>query len=277
MNPTAKALWFVEAHLASELSLDEIAKVAGVSRYHMSRAFGAAAGRSLQRYIRGRRMTHAARTLASGANDILTVALDVGYGSHEAFTRAFREEFGVTPEAVRAQAHVDNLKLVEALRMDETLLTHLEPPRFENGKRLLIAGLSERYDESTTANIPAQWQRFGPYLGHVPGQIANIAYGVVWNSDDEGNVDYVTGVEVKDFTSLPPELAHVRVAEHRYAVFSHREHISMIRRTWYTILNKWLPESGHRLADAPEFERYDEKFDARTGNGGLEIWVPVEG
>ena len=41
------------------------------------------------------------------------------------------------------------------------------------------------------------------------------------------------------------------------------------------IFNDWLPTSGHRPADAPVFERYDDRFDSRTGHGGFEIWVPV--
>ena len=50
------------------------------------------------RYMRGRRLSEAARVLANGGADILTVALDFGYGSHEAFTRAFRRsQFGVNP------------------------------------------------------------------------------------------------------------------------------------------------------------------------------------
>ena len=68
----------------------------------------------------------------------------------------------------------------------------------------------------------------------------------------------------------------MRIPEHRYAVFSHTEHISTIRRTITAIWNQWLPQSGLKVADAPSFERYDEKFDPATGNGGLEIWVPVK-
>ena len=104
MNPVAKALWYIENNFAGELTLDAIAGVAGVSRFHASRAFGEAIGRPITHYVRGRRLTEAAKALASGAQDILTVALEVGYGSHEAFTRAFREQFGVTPETVRARA-----------------------------------------------------------------------------------------------------------------------------------------------------------------------------
>jgi AraC family transcriptional regulator len=276
MNPVAKALWFIESHSAQDLTLDDVANAAGVSRYHMSRVFGIAIGCSVIRYVRGRRLTEAARTLSSGAPDILAVALDAGYGSHEAFTRAFCDQFGTTPEILRARGNLNGIELMEPIKMDETLLTNLEPPRVENLKTLLIAGLSERYDSKTSAGIPAQWQRFTPYLGHIPGQIGGTAYGVLCNSDDAGNTDYISGVEVSDFSRVPSELSHLRIPEQRYAVFAHRDHISTIRQTWYTIWNKGLPESGHQPAEGPEFERYGEEFDPRTGTGGFEIWIPIK-
>ena len=280
-NPVAKALWYIENNFAGALLLDEIANVAGVSRYHVSRAFGEAIGRPITGYVRSRRLTEAAKALASGATDILTVALEVGYGSHEAFTRAFREQFGLTPESVRAQRHVDNIELVEAHNMDmvtnHSVLKELAEPRFESRKAFLAAGLSARYDyESCGGGIPAQWQRFAAYLGSVPGQLGSDAYGVRYNSDDDG-LDYLCGVEVGEFSQLPPELSRVRVPANRYAVFTHYGHISAIRSTWSTIWSKWLPKSGHQLADAPDFERYDARFDPRSGNGAVEIWVPLKG
>lgn len=277
MNPVEKALWFVESHFAGDITLDEIAAVAGVSRHHMVRAFGAATGRSVMRYVRGRRLSEAARALAEGAPDILAVALDAGYGSHEAFTRAFRDQFGTTPEAVRAEARLDTLALVEPIKMNESLFATLEPPRFETGKPLLIAGLSERYNDETIANVPSQWQRFAPHLGALPGQVGRATYGVCCNGDNDGNIDYIAGVEVADFSDLPGGFARLRIPAQRYAVFTHRGHISDIRRIWKTIWAKWLPESGHEVADAPTFERYGERFDPRSGTGGFEIWLPIKG
>src|ERR1700726_3526439 len=133
MNPAQKALWFIESHLANQLTLDDIAAIGGVSRFHMVRAFAAATGLSVMRYVRARRLSEAARALANGAPDILGVALDAEYGSHEAFTRAFREHFGLTPDAVRAQRCLDSLNLQGPLSMDSTLREDLAPPRFETG------------------------------------------------------------------------------------------------------------------------------------------------
>ena len=108
------------------------------------------------------------------------------------------------------------------------------------------------------------------------GQIDRTAYGVRYNSDDEGNFDYLCGVEVCHFSRLSASLTAIRVPAQKYTVFRHCEHISTIRSTWMTIWNKWLPESGHEVVDAPDFERYGEEFDGRTGNGGLELWLPIQ-
>ena len=275
MNPAQKALWYIESHLAGALTLDEIAGVAGVSRFHMVRAFAAATGFSVMRYVRARRLSEAARALAGGAPDILSLALEADYGSHEAFTRAFRDHFGMTPETVRA-SRPDTIKLQEPIVMDSTLIDNLQPPRFETSKPLLIAGLGERYTWESGAAIPGQWQRFRQAEPDIPGRVGGVAYGVCCNGDDAGNFDYIAGVEVSDFSDLPREFAKVRIPEQRYAVFTHKDHISTIRRTVNTIWNAWLPASDLKAADAPNFERYGEDFDPVTGNGGLEIWLPVK-
>ncbi|OCK60790.1 AraC family transcriptional regulator [Bradyrhizobium sp. LMTR 3] len=276
MNPAQKALWYIESHLAEPLTLDEVANIAGVSRFHLVRAFAAATGLSVMRYVRARRLTKAAQALAAGAPDILSLALEADYSSHEAFTRAFRDHFGTTPEAVRAATCLDHLKLQEPIMMDSTLLDTLKPPRFETSKPLLIAGISERCThENGGAGIPNQWEQFHHKVDDIPNRVGKVAYGVCCNGDDSG-FDYIAGVEVADFSDLPREFARVRIPEHKYAVFTHAEHISTIRRTVNTIWNHWLPASGMKAADAPSFERYDEKFDPATGNGGLEIWIPVK-
>jgi len=278
MNPAQKALWYIESHLRSPLTLDEIATIAGVSRFHLVRAFAEATGFSVMRYVRARRLSEAARELAAGAPDILTLALDADYGSHEAFTRAFRDHFGVTPEMVRATTCLNTLKLQEPITMISTALDHIDPPRTATGKAFLVAGISERYKlgNGGGAGIPNQWHDFHQQSANIPRQLGKLAYGVCCNGDDAGNFDYVAGVEVADFSELPREFARVRIPAQKYLVFTHKDHISSIRRTVNTIWNRWLPQSGMTIADAPNFERYDESFDALTGNGGLQIWVPVK-
>ena len=126
------------------------------------------------------------------------------------------------------------------------------------------------------AGIPSQWERFLPHFGHITGAVQGIAYGVIYNSDDAGNIDYLCGVEVSEFPSHPAEFTRLRVPPQRYAVFEHKDHISSIGSTWQHVWNHGLSEAGYRATDGPAFERYDERFDGSTGVGGLELWVPVK-
>jgi AraC family transcriptional regulator len=275
MDPIQKALWYIEGHFEGELSVEDIARAADVSRFHLARMFSLSLGLSPMAYARARRLTQAARALASGAPDILAVALAHGYGSHEAFTRAFRDQFGATPEQVRAKGALDGLNLQEPIRMNTQTKANLAAPRFEAGRALLIAGLSARYRQGGDPAIPSQWQRFAPHLGRVPGQVGDVAYGVCANFDNDGAFDYMCGVEVTRFSDLPRDFASIRIPEQRYAVFTHSGHIAAITSTFGAIFGQWVPSSGHKAADAPMFERYDDRFDARTGNGEVEIWLPL--
>jgi AraC family transcriptional regulator len=276
VSVTSKALWYIESHLSSELSLDAVAEVACVSRFHLSRAFAASTGTSLAGYMRARRLSEAAKALVQGAPDILSVALDAGYGSHEAFTRAFRQHFGLTPEQLRSQAHPEDITLQEPIRMDQQTTTPLASPRLVKSDAMLIFGLGQRCPAVGNPAIPSQWNSFLPHLGQIDRQIGNIAYGVIYNSDDSGSYDYICGVAVHEFPAYPPEFTRLRIPPQSYAVFEHRDHVAAIAGTWKAIWEQGLADSGFQALDGPAFERYDEHFDGRTGLGGLEIWVPVK-
>jgi len=276
MNPVEKALWFIERHLATNIALEDIARSAGISKFHMTRSFSKATDRSVMRYVRARRLSEAAKALLSGAPDILSVSLDASYNSHEAFTRAFRSEFGLTPEAVRARGEGAAVALVEPLKLDDNHTVHLNAPRLENRDRLLISGIGQRYTCETSAAIPSQWQRFLPYLGRIPMQIETAAYGVRCNDDSAGNFDYVCGVPVTDFSRSFPTWTCLRVPEQTYAVFYQADHVSSIRSAWNLIWNQWLPESEYQAVDAPCFEVYGEQFDSTAGQGGFQLWIAVK-
>ncbi len=268
-NPVGKALWFIESLLTADVSLDDLARIGGVSRHHMVRAFGCATGQSIVHYVRGRRLTEAARLLANGPPDVSAVALEYGYASHEAFSRAFFDQFGIAPETVRAQRHLDHLELVEPVRIDDTIAVTLSPPRLQVRGPTLIAGLGQRYCPQTSGAMPVLWQRLRALLGRIPGQVGRAIYGVRCNDDTAGNLDYVCGVEVADLSSLPSDLHRLRIPEQRYLVFAHRGSARDASRTWHAIWNHWLPQSGHTALPAPDFEH------AEPGRADMEIWVPV--
>lgn len=163
----------------------------------------------------------------------------------------------------------------------QTSATKLEPPRFENGKPLLIAGLRKIYAPTAMTNILAQWQTFAPYIGKISGQTGRTAYGVCWQAAESASIEYLTGVEVSTFAGLPDDFTVVSLPAAQYAVFAHRGHVSKLYETCDAI-SKWLPESGYLPAAAADaetpvfFERYSEEFDPQTGMGGMEVWVSLQ-
>ncbi|MFA1621446.1 GyrI-like domain-containing protein [Rhizobium mongolense] len=278
MSAIGRAIWFIESHSASDISLDDISDAAGLSRYHLSRVFGLVTGHSISGYLRGRRLSAAALALIGSSSSILEVALGASYGSHEAFTRAFRDQFGITPDAARKQGHVRNLALVEPIKMDPARLNELEEPRFETLPPMLFAGLQEAYGYGGNAAIPSLWQKFNSYFGNISGQRGNAAYGICTHIQGETETfRYMAGAEVTDAGDLPEGFTTLKVPGQRYAVFTHRGHVSAIAATMHHIFGTWLPASGLKHAEMPDmFERYDERFDPHTGMGITEIWIPVK-
>jgi AraC family transcriptional regulator len=157
----------------------------------------------------------------------------------------------------------------------ETPPVHLDPPTFEDGDAMLIAGLQGHFNRDTAGQIPAQWLRFFPHIGHVPGQIGSIAYGVCLLSPD--GFDYLSGVQVANSTGLPADFNVVSIPAQRFAVFAHHGHVSKLGETCDAIERQWLPRSHfHHPANSPDlFERYGEGFDPKTGTGDIEVWVPI--
>ena len=274
MAAVQRALWYIESHSGQALALTDVARAAGVSTFHLSRLFQTATGWSVVKYLRMRRLSQAAVTLAAGATDILDVALSAGYGSHEAFTRAFGDAFGKTPEEVRKQASLDGVNTVSPLRVIQEPAPLLSALRVETIGPLLLSGISHVYRASDTAGIPSQWQRlFDQRADRVP---AAPAYGVFVAGDDDGCVEYLAGHPLSRLAEARPGHHTLRLAERRYAVVRHAAHIGSIPLTWRAMMDDWLPASGLRAVDAPDFERYDASFDTATGEGGVDICVPIE-
>lgn len=91
----------IESNLSADLSLEALARHAGLSPYHLHRIFRALVGEPLKEYVRRLRLERAAHELAFGARPIIQIALDAGYETHESFTRAFRAALGTAPSEYR--------------------------------------------------------------------------------------------------------------------------------------------------------------------------------
>jgi AraC family transcriptional regulator len=273
MRAVERTVWYVESHLSTAMSLDDIAAIAGLSKFALTRTFLATTGHTVLAYVRARRLTEAVKLLQRGAPRVLDVALSVGYGSHEAFSRAFRDHFGLTPVEVRCGHH--HPSLTEAIDVSSNESRPVLAPRFSNRNGFKVAGFSQRFAMQNMTGVPALWQSFGQHIGAIPGEVPGVAYGVCYNADRD-SFDYLCGVEVQSSLGLPRGFSVLELPPNHYAIFHHSGHISDIQAIMRAIFSDWLPISGHQAAAAPVFERYGQEFNPRTGEGGFDIYVPLK-
>ena len=272
-----KALWLIEGNLQNPVSLREIAAAVGVSEFHLCRAFTHALGQPVMRYLWRRRLTRAAEALVGGRESVLMLALEAGYAGPEAFARAFRAEFGLSPRALRAKGGLDGLELTQARRMTAMTTTILGAPKVEVMASRRFAGPVQRYTMQTRSGIPAQWVAYNRTGERVPGAGVKDYYGLSFGYDEAaGSFDYLCGQEVAAGAALPSGFGSVGI-EGAYARFATQGHISTMQAVWEEVYGVWLLKPEYRARRGASVEYYPPQFDGMTGAGGFEVWVPVEG
>ena len=270
------ALWYIETNLRKELDLDEIAAAAGVSRYHMCRAFSACFGIPPIQYSRRRRMTEAAALLRSGRHAIIDVAICCGYESQASFSRSFEAVLGLTPGRVRAGSAPIATRLQEALVMNTAKSDKPSPLRFVPRGAFRVAGLARRYTIETNGAIPGQWAEVVPRLEEIVGRVDDRSYGVCFAPDEDGAFAYMAGVEIDRSAVLPSDFESLRIDAASYAVFAHRGSAASLRDTVMAVWDRGLSSHGLVPASAPDFELYPAGYDPLDASGTVEIWVPID-
>ena len=96
-----QSLTFIEEHLTEEIYTEELANIAGLSPFYFQRLFKRLVNKTVQEYVKLRRLAKVIENLGNTEQRILDVALDYGFTSHANFTRAFKETYGITPEEYR--------------------------------------------------------------------------------------------------------------------------------------------------------------------------------
>ena len=112
------AVEYIEAHLGEPLTLDAIAQATHYSKYHLHRCFVESLGITVAGYIWRRRLTEAARQLALTDRRIVDIAIECGFGSQQAFARAFKTSYKQPPHRFRCESAFYPLQL-PALLADE--------------------------------------------------------------------------------------------------------------------------------------------------------------
>jgi AraC family transcriptional regulator len=118
-------LVYIQANLEQELSLAALAKRANLSPYHFHRLFRAVVGETVKQYVQRLRLEQAAFRLKIQTRSVIDIAFDVGYNSHESFTRAFRRHFGIAPKQYKTENRLR--RLPAPMAGTDSALINLQP------------------------------------------------------------------------------------------------------------------------------------------------------
>ena len=147
-------------------------------------------------------------------------------------------------------------------------------PRIEYGNEMLLVGLRQIHAfANLSTDIPKQWVAFKTEFELA--RKSAVTYGAICGVSPEG-MEYMCGVEVPAFDTAHATAGKLIVPKQKYAVFVHEGHITEIGASWDAILHQLMPALKLEDAHTPSFERYDQRYDARSGNGIVEIWCPIK-
>lgn len=297
----------IDRHLDTPLDLAQLADVAHFSRFHFHRVFAAWMGETLGDYARRRRLETAALRLACRADEaILDIALATGFGSGEAFARAFKLKFGCTPTAWRAGVGAKNASMLTAMRQrrqDSNPDQAMRNADQENGPNFQHHGYSNPFYRETPMQVtildlpPASvaCQRhigpYGPAIGafwrdtvapwmQSHGLADATCYGVGHDDPSITPPDkcrYDACVALPDGFQAGGRASITTLPGGRYAVAQFKGPSSAIAETWTRMTHEWLPASGLQWDERPCFERFSAAtaMDPATGEFSCEICIPV--
>lgn len=275
----------IERAPGETLDVAAFASAAGTTEYHLRRMFSTLAGVTLGDYIRRRRMTLAASEVVAG-RPLLDVAVAFGYGSAEAFTRAFTAVHRATPRDVRtsggplsAQSVIRFRITVEGTNTMDTRI--IERPAFAlvgHAVRvpLIHVGINPHIQAHITSLPAGEHLRLKTLSGTEPAGLLQVTDDVDADSAEGSELTYLHGVAVSATAEHPADLDVIDVAPGNWAVFrSTGPHPEALQTTWAATASEWFPSNPWRLRPGPSIvailDRVEDFSTATT-----ELWLPIE-
>ncbi|MFJ3956281.1 GyrI-like domain-containing protein [Arthrobacter sp. NPDC090010] len=274
----------IEQNLGESIDVAAFAQRHGTTEYHLRRMFSSLAQMPLSEYIRNRRMTLAGAALAAGEPNLLDVAVRYGYGSAEAFGRAFRAVHGVSPAEVRRQG--GPLSTQSTLRFRLSVeggtpmdVTITERPEFiltghAAQVPLIHEGVNPHIQAHIAAIAPEEHLRLKQLSNTDPGGILAVTADLDPDAPEGSMLTYLHGVAVESGTVLPEDLDTIRLEAGVWAVFGSRGAFpEALQKVWAATATDWFPSNPWRLRPGPSIVRYLEFTESHAS---CELWLPVE-
>ncbi|MEU7184966.1 AraC family transcriptional regulator [Streptomyces sp. NPDC045369] len=295
LEPLNEALDHIEAQIRRRIEVAELARIAMTSEYHFRRMFSALAGMPLSEYIRRRRLTVAGAEVLSKDRTLLDIAVRYGYGSGEAFARAFRAVHGVGPSEARrdgaplhAQPRMSFRLVVEGSSSMRYRIVKKEQfrvvgkkarvPLVHQGANPAIVEFVRSIDQETMQRITALSDQQPEGLvavcddldpSRAEGTELDYYHGVVTRSgplDDAPDAPDQDDLEDLDTLVVPPGT---------WAVFENSGPFpEALQILWRDVFTQWFPSNPYQSRPGPEILR--TRLSENGNQADAELWIPVE-
>jgi predicted transcriptional regulator YdeE/effector-binding domain-containing protein len=146
-------------------------------------------------------------------------------------------------------------------------------PKIEVKPAFTIVGMRS-FGKNESGEITAMWARLGPRWSEFRNRASGDAYGVCFEANDDGDFEYIAGVDVTSDKDLPEGMVSRRIPASKYAVFPCT--LATISKAYGDAFSNWLPQSGHRRRHSPDFELYDENFDPSDAESVMYVYIPID-
>lgn len=267
-----RVLQYIHENPAGDLSLDTLAEVAHLSRFHWHRVFQAISGETCAQAVRRIRLHRAATWLVAGDEPVAEIAARVGYPNLQSFTRAFSERFGVPPAMFRKDGRSCLPHKLKSLGKFIMFAVDLDKvPKRRLGAILhqgAYTGIGQCFEKlQATATAKNLWPR-------VRGMIA-VHYDDP-NVVDEKELRCHAGLLIDDEQSLPEGLEEVSLPAGECAILHYKGPYTAIKVAYDYLYGDWLPKSGREPADSPPYEVYiNDPADTEESELLTDIVVPL--
>ncbi|MEU6272024.1 AraC family transcriptional regulator [Streptomyces populi] len=278
-----QALEHIERHLGQDIEVEELARIAATSEYHLRRMFSALAGMPLSEYVRRRRLTLAGAEVLAGRETLLEIAVRYGYGSGEAFARAFRAMHGIGPgEARRTGAALDSQSrmafrlTVEGSSSMRYRVVHKADFTVVGLKArvpLVHSGPNQAIIDFVRGIAPGTLERLEKLSDQEPHGIVAVCDDLDPGRAEGTELDYYQGVITS--VAAPGGTTALAVPAGTWAVFTTSGPApEAVQELWRDVFTEWFPSNPYRGRPGPEILRIRMSPDG--GAADAELWLPVE-
>jgi AraC family transcriptional regulator len=249
-----RAEQLLEQRLDDQITPAELASAASFSLHHFHRIFRAQLGESVLQRVRRLRLERAARQVRDSDARLIELALEAGYESHEAFTRAFTEHFGVLPSEYRMQP-------VAHRGLDDDTQRAAPPSIPITVRELDAVPVAFIRHHGSYADVGETWQKLVAWAssaGLFQGDF-RVLYGICPDDTDvtpEQHLRFDAAVALSQPLTAAAGIGTTVVPAGTYAIGVHEGSYERLRETYVEVVGRWFPSSGYELAPEPVIEHY---------------------